>query len=1378
MFQPLWLALVALQYYKLATRMANSVERALPPLDLTGSSSQVAERWRQWKRSYQYYIDGKGITNASRKRAQLLHLAGMEVQDMYEDLPDPGPVNAAEDNEYVVCLRKLDAHFRAEDNVPYERHVFRQLAPTQGETADKFMVHLRKQARHCNFGEALEENLRDQLIEKLPNVELKKKLLEVNNITLEAAMEKVRKWEASREQASQMVTPSQEPGAGTNVVEESSGHGSKGKGVCFNCGKGGHFAQDRNCPARGRKCSKCGKYGHYASCCKGGRNPKFGKQSTTQRRGGRQQHRGKGGQANAVEGPFEHPGEDDTFAFTIEEQTCALSTSAEPVISVSIGGVSRDMLIDSGSASNLISMDTVQELKYHGLKIEVQPCTKKLYAYGGRELEVEGQFQSEVSVAKTKIVADFIVVKIGRCLLGYSTATDLGILRVDPSGTLGTGNCNTVNDTLVGQLKAKYPGVFHGIGKLKGYQLKLHVDPSVTPVVQKMRRVPFSLKDKVTTKVNELLEKDIIEKVEGPTAWVSPVVVVPKASGDIRLRVDMRRANEAIIRERLPIPTIDEVLESLNGSAVFSKLDLRWGFHQIELDADSRDITAFATHDRILQYKRLSFGVNAAPEKYQHIITQSMAGLPGVANIADDLIVHGRDTEEHDKNLNSVLERLSEKQLTVNAEKCTFRMNKVVFMGLLLSKHGVGPTEEKVRAVVEASQPQTPSEVRSFLGLVGFSARFIPDFATTADPLRRLARKGEPFKWGEEQEKSFQKLKGQVASAPVLAYFDKDMHTRVIADASPVGLGAVLVQEKNGESRAVCYASRSLSQVERRYSQTEKEALALVWACERFHLYLYGLPQFDLVTDHEALKVIYSRKSKPSARIERWVLRLQPYNYDVSYVPSRKNIADALSRLTKIPASDQSLQDDGYVRLVALHAVPTALRIKEIERVSAQDSELQAVRNCLIEEKWDNAPKSYLPVRNELTFIGHVILRGTRIVVPQALRKRVVSLAHEGHQGVVKTKERLRTKVWWPGMDRDAERRCAECYGCQLVTKNVPPPPVKPTMLPKQPWEEVAVDLMGPLPSREHLLVLVDYFSRWMEVDVIRTTSSETIIHCLDAQFARHGLPRGLRTDNGSNLVSREIEEYLKEMGIEHHYTTPLWPRANGEVERQNRSLLKSVRAAHAEGKNWREELNRFLLAYRSTPHSTTGKSLAELLFRRRLTTKMPELVDVEEEEIEVSDQGVRDRDTQRNQSNKDYVDKRFHARDRNVREGDTVLLKKKKENKLSPCYEKEPYEVMSRYGDQVVLRSPQGVQYKRNLQHIKPFNMPDQEEQGTALQDAEPRTEPKTTEIPPMKENPVPMAESPPEVEPTAVPTAEQPLRRSGRITSRPKLLNDYVLC
>ena len=258
-------------------------------------------------------------------------------------------------------------------------------------------------------------------------------------------------------------------------------------------------------------------------------------------------------------------------------------------------------------------------------------------------------------------------------------------------------------------------------------------------------------------------------------------------------------------------------------------------------------------------------------------------------------------------------------------------------MGLLVSKYVIGPTEEKVRAVLESSRPTTPTEVRSFLGIVGLSARFIPNFATIAEPLRAISRQGTPFVWGSEQEASIRELKQQLASAPVLAYFDKEA----------VGLGAVLVQEKNSVGRAVWYASRSLSSVERKYSQTEKEALALVWACERF-IYFYGLQTFDSVTDHEALKVIYSRGSKPSARIERWVLRLQPYSYKVCCVPSRDNIADALSRRTTLPASENCRYDDEHVRMVARNrAVPVAIKIREIESASAEDEELQALRNCL-----------------------------------------------------------------------------------------------------------------------------------------------------------------------------------------------------------------------------------------------------------------------------------------------------------------------------------------------------------------------------------------------------------------------------------------------
>jgi len=357
--------------------------------------------------------------------------------------------------------------------------------------------------------------------------------------------------------------------------------------------------------------------------------------------------------------------------------------------------------------------------------------------YGGKELEVIGQIQVEISAGDKKINSHLVVTKSGRCLLGHETSKALGLLRIGLAVSSGSVQCNVVGEDLASALQARYPKVF-GVGKLKDYKLKLNVDSEVTPIAQKPRRVPFALREKVTAKVEDLIAKDIV--VDGPTSWISPVVVALKASGDIRLCVDTRKANAAIIRERIPIPTVNEVLENLNGSTVFSKLDLRLGFHQIELDEGSRDTTTFATHDGLFRYKRMSFGVNSAPEKYQQILTQVISDIGGVQNIADDLIVHGKSNEEHDRNLHTLMQRLEEKNLTLNSEKCQFQMDKVVFMVILISKYGIGPTEGRVCAVLESSRPTTPTEVRSFLGMVGFSARFIPNFATIAEPLRSIAR--------------------------------------------------------------------------------------------------------------------------------------------------------------------------------------------------------------------------------------------------------------------------------------------------------------------------------------------------------------------------------------------------------------------------------------------------------------------------------------------------------------------------------------------------------------------------------------------------------------------------------------------------------------
>ncbi|RUA05255.1 MAG: hypothetical protein DSY43_04955 [Gammaproteobacteria bacterium] len=474
----------------------------------------------------------------------------------------------------------------------------------------------------------------------------------------------------------------------------------------------------------------------------------------------------------------------------------------------------------------------------------------------------------------------------------------------------------------------------------------------------------------------------------------------------------MRKANEAIIRERHPIPTVDDVLYNINGSKVFSKLDLKWGFHQIELEEESRNITTFITHKGLYRYKRLMFGICSAPELYQHIIQQVLVGCEGAYNIHDDIIVFGQTAEEHDERLRKTLQHIQEKGLTLNKDKCMLRMPELTFMGYLLSQKGIGPTESRVEAVVNAREPQNAGEVRSFLGLVNFSARFVPNLATTAEPLRRLTKKGATFQWNSEHQRAFDTLKNDLANSETLAYFDRNAEeTKLTTDASPVGLGAVLTQVQNGTERVVAYASRSLTGVEQRYSQTEKEALGIVWGCERFHMYLYGV-EFTLLTDHKPLETIYSTKSKAPARIERWVLRLQSYKFTVKYIPGEGNIADSLSRLTNIKGLCVNVDAEEFIRHVAEMATPVAMTTQEIEEESAGDPELSQLRQCIATGEWDDIPSQYKAVRNELSTLGQLVLRGTRLVMPAKLRNRVLKLAHEGHQGVVKTKQRLCSKVW------------------------------------------------------------------------------------------------------------------------------------------------------------------------------------------------------------------------------------------------------------------------------------------------------------------------------------------------------------------------------
>ena len=644
------------------------------------------------------------------------------------------------------------------------------------------------------------------------------------------------------------------------------------------------------------------------------------------------------------------------------------------------------------------------------------------------------------------------------------------------------------------------------------------------------------------------------------------------------------------------------------------------------------------------------------------------------------------------------MHKLKESGLTLNYDKCEVAVDSMVYMGDVLSGEGLKISSERVKALVEAPAPRSTSEVRSFLGFVQFCAKFISNFATISSPLWDLTGKDVNWKWGAKEAK----IKDRLTRAPAMAYFRQGAETRLTTDASPAGVGAILEQkQEDGSYRPRYYASRKLSKTETRYSLFEREALAVRWACEKFYWYLYGI-NFEICTDHKPLLIVLGAKSKPpSARMERWLLYLQQFQYKLTHIRGKDNPADVLSRLPVSTTQDHETQaTEEFAYSMVREAIPAALVPKEVEIASEKDPTLQLVRNAVITDDWSKLQgTTYKAIKEELWVIGQVVMRGSRMVIPESLQKRTILLAHEGHQGMVRTKARLREKVWWPRMDKQVELAIRPCHPCQLVGPRSKAEPVR--SMPDSSWQEISVDLLE-ISSGNHLLVVVDYYSRWVEAVLIKKTDAQHVIKSMEAIFRTYRLPETVRSDNGPPFASMEFEGFLEYLGIEHKKGVPYWPQSNGEVERCNETLLKIVRIARLEGRDWRRALEDFLFQYRVTLHTVTGISPAKLLMGRELRDKLPK-VEIRGTMTEPQwQQLLKERDARAKLRQKEYADKTRAAKFSDIEEGDQVLLRQTRENKLPPNYEPDPYTVIQKDGNAIILEDANGNNKMRNVAHMK----------------------------------------------------------------------------
>ena len=606
-----------------------------------------------------------------------------------------------------------------------------------------------------------------------------------------------------------------------------------------------------------------------------------------------------------------------------------------------------------------------------------------------------------------------------------------------------------------------------------------------------------------------------------------------------------------------------------------------------------------------------------------------------------------------------------------------------------LTAVGILPTEKKLEAVRRFKAPTNATEVRSFLGLVTFVAKFIQNLADLARPLRLLTKKNEPWRWNPEQEEAFSNIKDAISNSRALAYFDSRLETCVIVDASPTGVGAILAQTQADETiRPVAYASRSLSSTEQRYSQTEREALGVKFGCLKFFHYLSG-SQFKVISDHKPLVSLFDPGSRPPSRIERMALRIQDLQFTIEYQPGPSNPADVLSRQPlPMPRNNVGEKMDSRFIAYALEvATPTALSLEAIRTASESDKTVRAAAHAIRTGVWSTCDPELRSLRgsqHELSEKDGVLLKGDRLFIPNVLRYRCLQLAHQGHQGVRKTYDRLQTKVWWPGMRNSVEVHVAACISCATCCNETRATPLKPTELPEGPWLELGMDFLGPVRGKM-LLVCTDHFSRFPLVRTLSTTTASTVIAAIKKWFSIFGLPMKITTDNGPPFSSNEFREFMKTQGVGHHRTTPLYPQANGATERCNQGLNKAIRASLAEGSDWIAAVEEYLAAYRRTPHTSTGMPPADLMFGRRINDTIPSLQ--RSQPVKATQAAIASRDSAAKARMKEFADKKRRATGHDLHLGDKVLRRRHGRRKTDPFFESDPWTVSGITGNTLLIQ-------------------------------------------------------------------------------------------